>query len=55
MKELLRKDKISRSVQKLGNAYYFNSEFDKAAKWYGIVCFRQLDFGTQNIIIARSL
>jgi outer membrane protein OmpA-like peptidoglycan-associated protein/tetratricopeptide (TPR) repeat protein len=21
--------------QKLGNAYYFNSEFDKAAKWYG--------------------
>ncbi|MES2573744.1 MAG: OmpA family protein [Bacteroidota bacterium] len=21
--------------QKLGNSYYFNSEFDKAAKWYG--------------------
>ena len=21
--------------QKLGNAYYFNAEFDKAAKWYG--------------------
>src|SRR6188768_166481 len=21
--------------QKLGNAYYFNSEYDKAAKWYG--------------------
>ena len=21
--------------QKLGNAYYFNSDFEKAAKWYG--------------------
>jgi outer membrane protein OmpA-like peptidoglycan-associated protein/tetratricopeptide (TPR) repeat protein len=31
-------DKGYKSVdlfQKLGNAYYFNSEFDKATKWYG--------------------
>jgi tetratricopeptide (TPR) repeat protein len=34
--------------QKLGNAYYFNSEFDKAAKWYGeLFALDSSDFGTR--------
>jgi tetratricopeptide (TPR) repeat protein len=42
------KDKSVDLFQKLGNAYYFNSEFDKAAKWYGeLFALDSLDFGTR--------
>lgn len=34
-KEVDRGNKSIEMFQKLGNAYYFNSEFEKAAKWYG--------------------
>jgi hypothetical protein len=34
LRESLRKDINLQKFQKLGNAFYFNDELDKAARWY---------------------